>query len=745
MSLDNANEVVTYYDALVGNSDGLLSALELTKVLVDLDIAGNNNGVLNYEELMQFMNAGLADVDFGTITQEKYNLYETAKSYVNNYAGNDKEFSAVEFSNLFFANWGLSPENAAEIISYYDKNHGNENGTLDVNELAEMLIQLDVNNNGKWDKAEVMISHNALTTIDFGGVDDSNTAQKFGIFNTIVGYANGSAGSDKEFSVTEIYNWLTNNWGITLDMAADIVAHYDTNNNGTLDTLELAQAVINLDNAGNSNGIWDKAEVMNFLDNALTTIDFGGVDDSNYVEKHNLYKAAVSYINNNAGGDKEFSADELSKWLSANWALTPDRAAEIINYYDNNIGNGNGKLDVMELAQVLMSLDVNNNGIWDKAEVMNFIDEALTDIDFGGVNDANVAQKHGLFTNALNYIHVNAGSDKEFSAIEFKNWLKASWGITDSMAEEIIQHYNTNGSVDADGNQTMDVYEFAQALVNLDQISNNGNNNGLWDKAEVMNFLNDGLTTTNIGVISTEDNETQAKQLYNTALNLINSVDKTNDRKISADEYYTYYLLKLGLPRYIADGFIEAYDKDNDNLVDVMELVDQYMGLDANTTGALEFHETMFNFQTMANAGLGVETFNFNPSINNSQQLNNAFNVWTSFVMARDTNSDRLIQTNELQQFLMTKDFVASAVTSNVAAYDTNSDGKLDAVEKSNAMSSVANTLAANAMSIYDMNGDGTVDAFEWMDALLKIDTNGNGLMDAAEQVEFYRNIGANI
>ena len=33
---------------------------------------------------------------------------------------------------------------------------------------------------------------------------------------------------------------------------------------------------------------------------------------------------------------------------------------------------------------------------------------------------------------------------------------------------------------------------------------------------------------------------------------------------IYADEYYEFYLKKLGLPQYLATGFINAYDKNGD-------------------------------------------------------------------------------------------------------------------------------------------------------------------------------------
>jgi hypothetical protein len=50
--------------------------------------------------------------------------------------------------------------------------------------------------------------------------------------------------------------------------------------------------------------------------------------------------------------------------------------------------------------------------------------------------------------------------------------------------------------------------------------------------------------------------------------------------------------------------------------------------------------------------------------------------------------------------------------------------------------------MAANAISIYDLNNDGALDTFEWMDAILKFDLDGNGQLNAAEQAEFYKSIG---
>src|SRR5690606_3361269 len=128
--------------------------------------------------------------------------------------------------------------------------------------------------------------------------------------------------------------------------------------------------------------------------------------------------------------------------------------------------------------------------------------------------------------------------------------------------------------------------------------------------------------------------------------------------------------------------------RDGDGLVDVMELVDRYIGLGLNYTGALDYHESILDYQTMANLaleaeGFGAETFNFNPSISNSQQINSAFNVWKSFVIARDANADRLIQENEYQQYLVAQDYVKNRVKYDTA-FDTDGNGKIDATELTN-------------------------------------------------------------
>ena len=96
----------------------------------------------------------------------------------------------------------------------------------------------------------------------------------------------------------------------------------------------------------------------------------------------------------------------------------------------------------LEFAKALIDVDANKNGVWDQAEIMNLFDEALPAIDLGGVDESNVTQKLGLYKYAIDKISKNdTDNNKKFSAIEFKNWLKNSWAITDDMASQIVNHY----------------------------------------------------------------------------------------------------------------------------------------------------------------------------------------------------------------------------------------------------------------------------------------------------------------
>jgi len=267
------------------------------------------------------------------------------------------------------------------------------------------------------------------------------------------------------------------------------------------------------------------------------------------------------------------------------------------------------------------------------------------------------------------------------------------------MATQIINKYDLNGD------KKMDALEFTQALIGVDT-----NANGKWDTAEIMNFFDNALPAIDLGGVN-DDNVNQKYGLYRYAVGIINKIAQ-GDKKISADEYYEFYLKKLGLPKYLATGFIKAYDKNKDGFVDALELTQKYIGLDKNKTGKLEFYETMKYYETIANAGSGSDLFNFNPNISNSTQLNNAFNAYTGFVKSNDLNGDQKMQANEYEQALL-------------RARIPNAD-----------------VLAANAISLYDKNHDGGLDTFEWMDAVLKFDLNGNGLLDGAEVANFYKSIG---
>ncbi len=711
-----AQEAIDLYDT---NNDGGLDIYEWMKAQKDFDV--NKSGVLEFNEQMS-MNGIIADPNVALdpetmdVTQVS-GLYNYSLNYLNYLdTDNNKQISETEYQN-YLRSAGLSENIATDIITDQDLNG---DGDLDIMELLSTNMVLDTNKNGTIDFDETMNMYQNATGINFN-TTDGNLNQHATFYNYAINTINQVGGSDKKLSSTEFKNWLKDYCAMSEDMADTIVNHYDNkagvgNGDNELDALEFAKALIDIDTAGNQNNAWDVEEIMNFIDEALPTIDFGGVDDTNKDQYWSFYKYAIDTINQVGGSDKELSGTEFKNWLKDYYAISDDMADKIVNHYDHKegVGDGNGSLNAMELAKALIDSDTagKQNNAWDIEEIMNFFDEALPAVDLGGVDDSNKAQYWSFYKYAIDTINQVGGSDKELSGTEYKNWLKDYYAISDDMADKIVNHYDHKEGV-GDGNGSLDAMELAKALIDVDTA---GNQNNTWDVEEIMNFIDDALPDVNLGGVN-DSNKDQYWNLYYKAINEINSY-AGSDKKLTSDEYYNLYLKGQGLPEYMAKGLIEELDKDGNNYIDAFELTKKYIELDTNKTGALEFDELMKYYETIAEKGAAIEgvpdsenLFNFNPNITNRTQLANLHYGYTNLVKSADINADSLMQADEYEWTLASAGFADAA------------------------------TMANNAVSIYDLNQDGAIDSLEWMDAVLKFDSNRNGWLDGQEITNFYESI----
>ncbi len=678
---DMANQIINSYDL---DSDGQMDTMEFTQALAGLDT--NANGRWDTEEQMNFIDDGssniLGPVDADNVAQY-WSLYTYSIQTVNRFAGTDKKFNSDEFKTWLKNAYALTDDMVNQILSHY----GGADG-IDALELASALINLDANGSRGWDISEqINFFDDALPAVNLGVVDDDNSSQYWGLYSYAIQNTNAFAGTDKEFTSSEFRYWLKDTYAMTDDMAAQIVNSYDLNANGQLDAMELTQALLNLDT--NANGKWDTAEQINFLDDGSTNL-LANVDDLNVQQYWNLYSYAIQTINSLGGSDKKLSPAEFKNWLKNNYALTDDMANQIINTY----GGADG-MDALEFANALINLDINSNGKWDTAEQINFIDDGFSDA-LGPVDEDNVTQYWNLYSYAIQNTNAFAGSDKKFSDVELKNWLKNVYKLTDDMASQIVSHYGG-----ADG---MDAIEFADALINLDV-----NANGKWDKEEQLNFIDAAMPAVNLGGV-TEANVSKYWSLFGTAMNTVNLYDIDKDNMFSADEYKVY-LKGQGLPEYLADGIIAGFDLNGDNLIDAMEYTQLTANIDSNNTGSLEFYELMSYYKALAAAAPGGYTFSFNPDVTTSYQLNNAYANQLNLVRSNDTSYDQKLQASEYEQVLLRAGFADAA------------------------------TMAANAVANFDRNGDGAIDVFEWMDAVLSFDDNDNGLLDGDELTNFYNSL----
>lgn len=787
-----ANRIVSGYDL---DGDASLDKLEFIKANTAFDI--NNNGKLEFnEELAMYSGASGANLNPTADEIDQYmSVYQNAKALFNRHDDTTDRILKPEELKDYFKKLDLPEYMASEAVSLYDING---DGGLDIYEWMKPQISFDVNKNGVLDFNEEMAMNGIIADPDVL-IDPAtmNENQVWSLFTDSKNFINNiDTDGDKKFEEDEYINFLKNQ-GISANVAQDIISLNDLNSDGGIDVMEWLNTNMLLD--ANSNGRIDFEETMKLYQDA-TGIAFN-TDINNKDQHKSLYNYSVSQIKKLAGSNKEFSGTEFRNWLKTNWAMTDDMASQIVNHYDLN---GNGSMDALEFTKSLINSDTNENGYWDIAEVINHFDAALPAVNLGGIDDANEDQAWSLYKYAIDNINKNAGSDKEFSAAEFKDWLKAGWAMTDDMANQIINHYDLNG------NGSMDVAEFAESLMGVD-----ANKNGYWDNSEIMNHFDAALPAVNLGGID-DTNKDQAFNLYKYALDNVKANDVDNDNKLSATEFKDWLKNYWGVTDDMASQIVNSYDLNGDNKLDAFEFTQTLMNTDVNKSGVWDTEEILNSFDAALpgiNFG-GIDEDNADEKLalymnarklidsiaNNDKKISAAEfyenylkpsglpeYMATGLINSYDVNGDGLIDISELSQKYMSFDAnntgklefeeimkyyeeIAEAGAGSdiynfnpdlsnrdqlnsifniynnfVKQKDMNYDSLLQADEYAKALDGFgfadSELMAANAINLYDKNGDGALDTFEWMDAVLGFDLDGSGNLKGDEVTAFYDSI----
>ncbi|OGI01346.1 MAG: hypothetical protein A2Y25_02500 [Candidatus Melainabacteria bacterium GWF2_37_15] len=790
-----AKDVMASQDA---NSDGYLDLIEWLNTSLQFD--ANHTGILDFNELMNLyqtatgieLNATDANI------KQQQTMYNSALTAMNTYDLNsDKRMSGTEFKKWLSASFGMTDSMASQVVSNYDSLIGNGDGEFDVLELTKALVDFDVNGNGVWDKDEKLnFVDNALPHIDLGGVNGTNVTQYSSLLSFTTSKTSAYGGGDNELTGAEFKKWLGSAYALTDDIANQVVSHYDTSGNGQMDTLELAQAMIALNT--NNNGTWDNDERLNFIDNALPSIDLGGVDANNVTQYWSLFSFAFDRIKSNGGGDYKLTSAEFKTWLGGAYGLTNEMTDQVISYYDTN---GDEMMDVMELTQAMISVNANSNGAWDNDERLNFFDNAMESINLGGVDSNNLKQYWSLFNFAIEKVKTYGNGDNKLTNVELKKWLGSVYALTDEMADQAISYYDT------DGDSQVDALELTQALQNVD-----ANANGIWDNDERLNFFDNALPSIDLGGVGS-DNVTQYWKLYNYAITCIKTADLNFNRNLSQSEY-RLYLEKQGIPNYIADAALSAYDTNKDGEMDALEFTKALTNFDHNQNGVWDFDEKMDFYE--ANSGVTL-----NADSTNNTQYTKLFAKASAFVNPLDLDKNKGYSADEYKVYLKKQGLPEYLADGMLSLYDFNKDGMIDIIEQTRAYidldinksgaiefdelmnynkklagatgynfsftadlnntyqlnkiytsqlatlktrdsnydrtlqaseyeraliaagftAAEASTMAVNAVAQYDFNHDGGIDVFEWMDTVLRFDVNKNGVLDTAEKTSFYNSM----
>jgi Ca2+-binding EF-hand superfamily protein len=552
-----ANNGVNLFDI---NNDGSLDALEWMKALIDNDT--NSSGAIDYDELIN-----LYSQESGTgITANQSNIAQYKLIFgigINNviYMDTDanKICSAGEYE-VFLRKYGMPDYVTNNAITTYDMNG---DGGFDAMEWTRMVINFDINRNGKFDLDEVMNYYGSVTGINFGA-NPSNLVQFSNIYNNSIKVISSiDTSGNKIFNESE-YTAALKAAGLPSNIATGMIAYFDLNNDGGIDSLEFMKLTKDLDH--NSNGLMDFNEAMDYY-SAASGINLGATEANSkqYGSLWNQSLATIKAIDKD--NDKRLSVDEYRIYL---------RSIGLPDYVANNAVasidlNHDGGFDAIEWMRNSLNLDTNNSGVIDFRELLNYYG-AHSGIAFNTtINNEYQHQKaYSASLGTIKYMDLN--QDKIMDLNEYRVALKAA-GLPEYVASGAMSAYDLNG----DGG--LDALEWTRLTLNLD-----GNQNGVMDFYEVMQFYE---TATGINFNASINNATQLQKCYSAYNGFVRKVDLNYDQRMSADEYRPT-VLAAKKPSSAADNAISIYDINGDGGLDTFEWMIAVLNFDANQSGVLE-------------------------------------------------------------------------------------------------------------------------------------------------------------
>jgi len=558
-----AQEALNLYDA---SKDGSLDTFELLKANIDFDTNPATNGVIDSnEQLIQF--AKFAQIDLsavaGNTTQINGNS-QAALNVLKTYdLSKDNNLSQDEARSYFKAAFTMPNYMADNFIA---QNDSNKDGKLNNFELMKGFIDSDINKSGTLEFAEKINMYANLSGVDVNVTED-NLQQTTTIYNNAVANLKYDLNGDKNLSSTELGTYFKT-LGLPQYMADNFIAQNDNNKDGSIDTIELTNAYMNIDH--NQNG-----SILDFEDLMKLKSQASGVNievtEDNLKQTTALYNYANSILKNDINGDKNLSSTDLGAYFKT--LGLPQYMAD--NFIAQNDNNKDGSIDIMELTNAYINIDQNKNGTIDFTDLMKLKSQA------SGINievtEDNLKQTTALYNYATSNFKNDINGDKNLSVTETRNLLK-SFKMTDTMVDNFIAQNDNN----KDG--SIDIMELTNAFKNLDI-----NKSGAIDTAERINLLQD---SSKIDLTSGYASSVSLAGIYNTTAKLFN-YDLDKDLKMDVTEFETY-LSKSGytaIQIQNAKNKFNSLDINSDGFIDYAEWMKTLENFDVNKNGIWEAAE----------------------------------------------------------------------------------------------------------------------------------------------------------
>ncbi len=463
---------------------------------------------------------------------------------------------------------------------------------------------------------------------------------------------------------------------------------YDTDSDGSLSNKELVNMFKNFDDGDN---IFDFSESLEFFNQVSNSNIDTSTSFNQYKNILSLARGSVKGCDTDSSTKGKTTIDELGDYFKLlgikDDNATAEKAAKLFDK------NEDGEISLEEYLETYLSWDTDGNGYIDcKAGEASDYMNILPDIYRVPTNE--IEQMAQNFIRAIDR-YDNMQVEKE----EYKDFITKYYGLSESMAEAFIDLYaGSDGSISF--NELVSVYSSFDA-----------DGSGDLNYEEMIEFQN---SLTDIKIDSELISETQYAGLYQMAASVIRSIDDNIDGEITVEEYRAALnaMYSSGdVPLHAAENFIRMLDMDKNGTVNILEAINKYAEMDADSNGYITADENA-DFQAKLKDSTLYDTVN------------------DEIIDKADRDKNSKISLSEFKAFLKENKMSELIADEAFKLFDRNADGELSRLELMEAFSRYDNSVE-NLAFIEKLEGSGYV----------LYEGDGDNELDPDERLKFYEDL----